>query len=178
MTTRSDHARYRRNQLRHRADPQRQVAGVTAETDVNGLPVGLPSTDIANIGAGGGSLGYIDRGGMLRVGPRSEPGPGQGPACYGHGGTAPAITDALVQLGWIRPHRFLGGKMALHLDRATQALETLGPSASKSDPPQRGQKMIDIAIAHIGQRLSGSCPSSAATTRRTSRSTATAAWAR
>jgi len=123
------------------------TVGVTAETDVNGLPVGLPSTDIANIGAGGGSLGYIDRGGMLKVGPRSA-GARPGPACYGHGGTAPAITDALVQLGWIRPHRFLGGKMALHLDRATEALATLGPSASES-----AQAMIDIAIAHIGQGI-------------------------
>ncbi len=123
------------------------TAGVTAETDVNGLPVGLPSTDIANIGAGGGSLGYVDRGGMLKVGPRSA-GARPGPASYGHGGTDPAITDALVELGWIRPHRFLGGKMTLHPDRASEALATLGSSASES-----AQAMIDIAIAHIGQGI-------------------------
>ena len=123
------------------------AAGVTAETEVNGLPVGLPSTDIANIGAGGGSLGYVDRGGMLRVGPRSA-GARPGPACYGHGGTDPAITDALVQLGWIRPHRFLGGRMALHADLAAEALSKLGPSASDS-----AQAMVDIAIAHIGQGI-------------------------
>ncbi|MFC3230148.1 hydantoinase/oxoprolinase family protein [Marinibaculum pumilum] len=123
------------------------TAGVTAETEVNGLPVGLPSTDIANIGAGGGSLGHIDRGGMLRVGPRSA-GARPGPACYGHGGTDPAITDALVQLGWIRPDRFLGGKMALHPDRAAEALGKLGASASDA-----AQAMVDIAIAHIGQGI-------------------------
>jgi N-methylhydantoinase A len=84
---------------------------------------------------------------MLKVGPRSA-GARPGPACYGHGGTDPAITDALVQLGWIRPHRFLGGKMALHLDRAAKALATLGPSASES-----AHAMIDIATAHIGQGI-------------------------
>jgi N-methylhydantoinase A len=121
--------------------------GVTSETEVDGLPVGLPSIDIANIGAGGGSLGWIDPGGMLQVGPRSA-GARPGPACYGHGGTVPAITDALVELGWIRPHRFLGGRMTLQLDAATAALESLGDTASKT-----AQAMIDIATAHISQGI-------------------------
>jgi N-methylhydantoinase A len=58
---------------------------ITSETQVGGLPVGLPSIDIANVGAGGGSLGWIDSGGMLQVGPQSA-GARPGPACYGHGG--------------------------------------------------------------------------------------------
>lgn len=123
------------------------VPGVTSETEVDGLPVGLPSIDIANIGAGGGSLGWIDPGGMLQVGPRSA-GALPGPACYGHGGTVPAITDALVELGWIRPHRFLGGRMTLQPQAATLALDSLGNTASKT-----AQAMIDIATAHIGQGI-------------------------
>ncbi|HEY7819305.1 MAG TPA: hydantoinase/oxoprolinase family protein, partial [Vicinamibacteria bacterium] len=85
------------------------VPEVTAEREVDGLPVGISSLDIANVGAGGGSIAWIDRGGMLRVGPESA-GARPGPACYGYGGEAPTVTDALVHLGWIRPHRFLGGR--------------------------------------------------------------------
>lgn len=121
--------------------------GVTSETEVDGLPVGLPSIDIANIGAGGGSLGWIDPGGMLQVGPRSA-GARPGPACYGHGGTVPAITDALVELGWIRPHRFLGGRMTLQPEAATRALASVGKGAAAT-----AQAMIDIATAHIGQGI-------------------------
>ena len=127
------------------------VPGVTSETEVDGLPVGLPSIDIANIGAGGGSLGWIDDGGMLRVGPRSA-GARPGPACYGHGGTIPALTDALVELGWIRPHRFLGGRMTLQPDRAKAALNELGASRSQT-PAAIAQAMIDISVAHVNQGI-------------------------
>ena len=120
---------------------------VTAETEVEGLPVGLPSIDIVNIGAGGGSLGFFDAGGMLQVGPRSA-GARPGPACYGHGGEEPAITDALVELGWVRPKRFLGGKMSLYPERATEALGKLGEDVAAS-----AQAMIDIASAHIGRGI-------------------------
>jgi N-methylhydantoinase A len=125
--------------------------GVTAETEVDGLPVGLPSIDIANIGAGGGSLGWIDAGGMLQVGPRSA-GARPGPACYGHGGTAPAITDALVRLGWIRPHRFLGGRMTLQPERADEALAALAKPLGQS-ADSLAQAMVDIGAAHIGQGI-------------------------
>jgi N-methylhydantoinase A len=122
---------------------------VTSERQVDGLPVGLPSVDIANVGAGGGSLGWIDPGGMLQVGPQSA-GAMPGPACYGHGGEDPTITDALVQLGWIRPHRFLDGRMTLIPDRAEAALERLtGPLAQTHD--QTAQAMIDISVAHISR---------------------------
>jgi N-methylhydantoinase A len=124
--------------------------GVTAETEVAGLPVGLPSIDIANVGAGGGSLGWIDAGGMLQVGPRSA-GARPGPACYGHGGTVPALTDALVQLGWIRPHRFLGGRMTLQPERATEALRTLATRGESADEMARA--MIEIGAAHVSQGI-------------------------
>jgi N-methylhydantoinase A len=125
--------------------------GVTAETEVDGLPVGLPSIDIANIGAGGGSLGWVDAGGMLQVGPRSA-GARPGPACYGHGGTAPTITDALVRLGWIRPQRFLGGRMMLHPERADEALASLARQLDQT-ADSLAQAMVDIGAAHIGQGI-------------------------
>jgi N-methylhydantoinase A len=127
------------------------VPGITAETEVDGLPVGLPSVDIANIGAGGGSIGWIDEGGMLQVGPRSA-GARPGPACYGHGASAPALTDALVRLGWIRPHRFLGGRMTLHPEQSDQALKTLAePLGQNID--EMAQAMVDISTAHISQGI-------------------------
>ncbi|WP_454854726.1 hydantoinase/oxoprolinase family protein [Rhizobium binxianense] len=127
------------------------AAGITSETEVDGLPVGLPSIDIANIGAGGGSLGWIDAGGMLQVGPRSA-GARPGPACYGHGGEVPALTDALVELGWIRPQRFLGGRMTLYPDRATTALQALGAERGES-AASMAQAMIDISVAHVSQGI-------------------------
>ncbi|MDD9721080.1 hydantoinase/oxoprolinase family protein [Sulfitobacter sp. PR48] len=124
---------------------------ITSETEVDGLPVGLPSIDIANIGAGGGSLGWVDGGGMLQVGPRSA-GARPGPACYGHGGTDPALTDALVQLGWIRPQRFLGGRMTLQPERATEALAALGASNNETADAM-AQAMIDISVANVSQGI-------------------------
>jgi N-methylhydantoinase A len=125
--------------------------GVTAETEVAGLPVGLPSIDIANIGAGGGSLGQVDAGGMLQVGPRSA-GARPGPACYGHGGTTPALTDALVQLGWIRPHRFLGGRMTLQPVKASDALAALGAQLGQS-ADEMARAMVEIGAAHVSQGI-------------------------
>jgi len=122
---------------------------VTSEYEIDGLPLAMPSVDIANVGAGGGSLGWIDRGGMLQVGPQSA-GARPGPACYGQGGTEPAITDALVHLGWIRPHRFLGGRMTLEPDQADSALDNL-TGALGQNRDQTAQAMIDIAIAHVSR---------------------------
>ncbi len=122
---------------------------VTSEYEIDGLPLAMPSVDIANVGAGGGSLGWIDRGGMLQVGPQSA-GARPGPACYGQGGEEPAITDALVHLGWIRPHRFLGGRMTLEPDQADSALDSLtGPLGQSRG--QTAQAMIVIAVAHVSR---------------------------
>ena len=81
--------------------------------------------DIRTIGAGGGSIAWIDKGGMLRVGPHSA-GANPGPACYGNGGTLPTVTDANLVLGRINPGNFLGGGMALDVAAAEQALERVG----------------------------------------------------
>jgi N-methylhydantoinase A len=86
-----------------------------------GVPIQVPMIDIRTIGAGGGSVAWIDRGGMLRVGPRSA-GARPGPACYGFGGTAPTVTDANLVLGRLDPARFLGGTMTLDVAAARTAI--------------------------------------------------------
>ena len=89
-----------------------------------GLPIQVPMIDIRTIGAGGGSIAWIDKGGMLRVGPQSA-GANPGPACYGFGGTSPTVTDANVVLGRISPDNFLGGTMALDTVKAREAMATI-----------------------------------------------------
>ena len=94
------------------------------DTWVGGYPLLVPMLDVHAIGAGGGSIAYVDDGGAFRVGPRSA-GADPGPAAYGYGGTEPTITDAHVLLGRIDPERFLGGRMRLDRDAARAAVERL-----------------------------------------------------
>lgn len=119
---------------------------VTSDRHVDGLPVAVPSLDITNVGAGGGSIGWVDPGGMLRTGPRSA-GADPGPACYGRGGEEATLTDAVVHLGWIRGEHFLGGEMPLQEQRAAEALAMLaGPlEVSTTD---MAQSIVDIAVNH------------------------------
>jgi N-methylhydantoinase A len=86
------------------------------QSEVAGLPVGVPMLEIHTVGAGGGSLARFDAGGLLRVGPESA-GADPGPICYGRG-TQPTVTDANLLLGRLRPDRFLGGEFTLDLERA------------------------------------------------------------
>ncbi|MEX0279808.1 MAG: hydantoinase/oxoprolinase family protein [Arenibacterium sp.] len=92
------------------------------DTEVAGLPVLAPMIDIDAIGAGGGSIAYIDEGGAFRVGPRSA-GAVPGPACYGRGGTEPTVTDAQVVLGRLDPERFLGGDLSIDKSLAEKAIK-------------------------------------------------------
>ena len=87
-----------------------------------GWDVKLPVIDLAEVGAGGGSLATVDPGGILRVGPDSA-GSVPGPACYGRGGTRPTVTDANVVLGYVNPDYFLGGAMAVDAGLARAAIE-------------------------------------------------------
>jgi N-methylhydantoinase A len=105
------------------------VEGRFAETDarstsIAGFPLLLPMIDIHTIGAGGGSIAYVDHGGAFRVGPRSA-GAVPGPAAYGRGGTEPTVTDANVVLGRLSKSDFLGGSMELDEDAAHRAIERL-----------------------------------------------------
>ncbi|MBA3764739.1 MAG: hydantoinase/oxoprolinase family protein [Actinobacteria bacterium] len=90
------------------------------DTKVGPYQAMIPMVDVDTIGAGGGSIAYVDGGGIYRVGPRSA-GAVPGPAAYGRGGTEATATDAMVNLGWLLPEAFLGGGMSLDRDRARAA---------------------------------------------------------
>jgi len=87
-----------------------------------GYPVRTPVVDLVEIGAGGGSIAWVDSGGLLRVGPRSA-GADPGPVCYRRGGVEPTVTDANVVLGRLNPSYFLGGELELDVDAARRAIE-------------------------------------------------------
>ncbi len=89
-----------------------------------GIPIQIPMIDIRTMGAGGGSIAWIDKGGMLQVGPQSA-GAAPGPACYDRGGELPTVTDANVVLGRINPQFFLGGNMKLSVEKAKQAVKSI-----------------------------------------------------
>ncbi|TKX81306.1 hydantoinase/oxoprolinase family protein [Halorubrum sp. SD626R] len=108
------------------------------ETEIGGYPVMAPMIDIETIGAGGGSIAYVDQGGAFRVGPKSA-GANPGPASYGRGGTEPTVTDAHVALGRVRPEFFLGGEMDLDTEAAKDAV-------SKTLANPLGMEMVDAGL--------------------------------
>ena len=95
---------------------------VVTEGEINRHRIALPMLDIVTIGAGGGSIGWIDEGGLLRLGPQSA-GADPGPACYGKGGMLPTCTDADLVLGYLDPDFFAGGKIKLDRQAAVDAIE-------------------------------------------------------
>ncbi|MEM6440621.1 MAG: hydantoinase/oxoprolinase family protein [Pseudomonadota bacterium] len=105
---------------------RRGAIPTTRETWIGGAyrghMTGFPSVDVRSIGAGGGSIAWVDEGGLLRVGPQSAAAQ-PGPAAYGRGGERPTVTDACVALGWLDPEFFLGGAMKLRADLARAAIE-------------------------------------------------------
>jgi len=113
----------------------------TTEYEIEwGVPAAIPLIDIRSIGAGGGSITWIDAGGFLRVGPQSA-GSTPGPACYGNGGNYPTVTDANLVLGRLDPDYFLGGRM--RLDRAASE-RVLQPLAD-----QLGMSLVDLASSIV-----------------------------
>ncbi len=107
-----------------------------------GLPVAAPVVDLTTIGAGGGSIAWIDKGGLLRVGPHSA-GAEPGPACYGAGAQDATVTDANLVLGRLNADYFLGGKMRLDLAAATGAIRALGDRLGL-DVARTAQSVIDV----------------------------------
>ncbi len=122
-------------------------AGLSFDRDVAGFPVRMPMVDINTVGAGGGSVAWFDRDGLVKVGPVSA-GAVPGPACYGRGGTEPTVTDANVVLGRLSGHGLLGGAMALDEDAARAAVgkiaERLGFSVE-----QAARGILDIVSANM-----------------------------
>ena len=102
---------------------QNESAVVTSENEVGGFHVAVPMLDIHTVGAGGGSIASVDDGGLLHVGPASA-GAAPGPACYGHGGTEPTVTDADLALGYLDENYFHGGALTLDRAAAVNAIES------------------------------------------------------
>jgi N-methylhydantoinase A len=114
----------------------------------SGHPVMLPMIDVVEVGAGGGSIAWIDDVGALKVGPQSA-GADPGPICYRGGGTEPTITDANVVLGRLDPHNFLGGQMVLDADGAKAGIEQKIAKPLKLDAVAAAQSIVDIAISKM-----------------------------
>lgn len=119
----------------------------STEGHVGEFPVTMPAIDVSSIGAGGGSVAWIDAQGVLKVGPRSM-GSSPGPACYGRGGTEPTVTDAYVELGIIDPANFLGGELTLHPELSQSALETLGKQLG-CDSQNAARHVLNVATANM-----------------------------
>lgn len=100
-------------------------AHLSAERGIATEQIALPSLDIITLGAGGGSIGRVEEGGLLKVGPQSA-GAMPGPACYGYGGTLATVTDASVVLGYLDADNFLGGAAKLDREAAHQAIRNIG----------------------------------------------------
>ncbi|MFN8483976.1 MAG: hydantoinase/oxoprolinase family protein [Anaerolineae bacterium] len=105
--------------------PSLEVARVARFKKGSGIPLQIPTIEMLEIGAGGGSIAWLDGLGLTRVGPRSA-GADPGPACYGRSGTEPTVTDADLLLGYLNPDYFLGGAMPLDVAAAAAALGRLG----------------------------------------------------
>ncbi len=124
----------------------------TTEATVAGHPVRVPMVEVETVGAGGGSIAWVDDGGALRVGPRSA-GADPGPACYGRGGTEPTVTDAAVVLGYLGPETALGGELRLDSDAARRALEELATAAGLDGPVAAAQGVYRVANARMTRAI-------------------------
>jgi N-methylhydantoinase A len=123
---------------------------VAAQTTVDfGLVIRTPMIEITTIGAGGGSIAWVDRGGLLQVGPESA-GSAPGPACYGQGNTRPTLTDAQVVLGRINPERPLGGELkSLDVEAARRAITMHVGKPLELMPEQAAAAIVQVAEARM-----------------------------
>lgn len=118
----------------------------------SGYPVLAPIMDLVEVGAGGGSIAWIDSGGLLRVGPRSA-GADPGPACYARGGTDPTVTDANLVLGRLNPHYFLGGEIPLDLEAAYASIDARCARPLGLEVVGAAAGVIDIANATMMEAM-------------------------
>jgi N-methylhydantoinase A len=120
---------------------------LVSERAIGGYPVRIPALEIESVGAGGGSIAWVDSGGALKVGPESA-GAVPGPACYGRGGRRPTVTDANVVLGRLSATHLLDGRMELRPDLAHAALETLGGALGLS-PVQAARGVLSVVATNM-----------------------------
>ena len=124
---------------------------VTHESQVDGMPIGIPMMDIHTVGAGGGSIADLDAGGALKVGPESA-GADPGPICYGHGESL-TVTDANVILGRLRPRFFLGGAMSLTPQKIGPSVRSLPWTRDWSSLESLARGVIDVVNSNMEQAI-------------------------
>jgi N-methylhydantoinase A len=124
----------------------------TTRTTINERPISLPMVDVHTVGAGGGSIAWVDTGGALRVGPQSA-GADPGPACYGKGGTEPTVTDANVVLGYIGASTSLGGELELDPEAAETTLDNLAGAADLDSPLEAAQGVYQVVNANMTRAI-------------------------
>jgi len=120
---------------------------------VTEYPIKLPMVDLKTIGAGGGSIAWVDKGGVLDVGPRSA-GSNPGPACYGWGGMLPTVTDANLVLGRLNPGYFLGGKIPLYLEKAKKAIQESVADKMNLSLEEAALSILRIVNANMAKGIS------------------------
>ena len=120
----------------------------TRASEIGGHALGIPMIDIHTIGAGGGSIAWIDSGGILKVGPQSA-GADPGPVCYGKGGEAPTVTDANLVLDRLNPAYFLGGEMQVDREAALKAIEQQLAGPLGMDPLEVAEGIIKVVNANM-----------------------------
>ena len=124
---------------------------MASEAVVHGYPIKAPMLDIHTVGAGGGSIAYVDCGGLLKVGPRSA-GADPGPVCYARGNHEPTVTDANVVLQTLNPMHLLGGRMDVRQDLARAAIERLAASL-RMDLMATAQGIISVVTANMARAI-------------------------
>ncbi|MGO9769506.1 MAG: hydantoinase/oxoprolinase family protein [Roseiarcus sp.] len=117
-----------------------------------GTMIGFPWVDVKSIGAGGGSIAWVDSGGLLHVGPRSA-GAVPGPVCYGAGGTEPTVTDAALVLGYLDPAYFLGGAKKLDVAAAESAIQHKVAAPLGLDCARAAEAMISVVTENMAQAI-------------------------
>jgi N-methylhydantoinase A len=125
---------------------------VTTETEVGDYPVAVPAVDVHTVGAGGGSIAWLDAGGALRVGPRSA-GADPGPVCYGRGGTEPTTTDAHLLLGRLDPDNLLSGDLEADVDAVERALAERVADPLGQDVETAARGVLEVANASMERAL-------------------------
>ena len=124
----------------------------TTEGEINDLPLKTSMVDVSTVGAGGGSLVWIDEGGALRVGPESS-GATPGPICYGRGGTQPTVTDANLLLRRLNADDFLGGEMELDVDRTEQLFRDQIADPLSQSVEEAALSVISVANARLLRQI-------------------------
>ncbi|MCW3475387.1 hydantoinase/oxoprolinase family protein [Limobrevibacterium gyesilva] len=124
---------------------------LASEAQVHGYPIKAPMLDIHTVGAGGGSIAYVDSGGLLKVGPRSA-GAAPGPVCYDLGNTEPTVTDANVVLQTLNPHYLLGGRMKVRQDLSNAAIGRLAAELGM-DTLATAQGILSVVTANMAKAI-------------------------